>query len=159
MKHIKTGQTRSDAKRKWLVMVDDDDYEVLSKFNWQVDKYGTVYSHKTDKGRILIHRYITNCPKDLEVDHIDGNRLNNQKSNLRLVSSSQNKMNRGARKDCKSGYKGVSWNTKNNNWNARIKTPTTYKHLGVFTTKEEAAEAYNKAAKFYFGEYAWLNKL
>jgi len=68
-------------------------------------------------------------------------------------------MNRGARKDCKSGYKGVYWNSKNKNWNARIKTPTSYKHLGVFKSKEDAAKVYNDAAKLYFGEYAWLNPI
>lgn len=159
MQYIKTGQTRSDAKRKLLVMVDDEDYETLSKFNWVSMKELTIYSHTTDKGRILIHRYIMNCPENLEVDHIDGNRLNNQKSNLRIVNSSQNKMNRGPRKDCKSGYKGVTWNNKNCNWNARIMANGRYKHLGCFQSKEEAAKAYNDAAKIYFGEYAWLNKV
>jgi len=74
MKHIKTGQTRSDAKRKLLIMVDDNDYEILSKYNWVAGKSNTIYSHTTDKGRILIHRYITNCPQGYEVDHIDGNK-------------------------------------------------------------------------------------
>lgn len=159
MKYIQTGQTRSDAKRKLLVMVDDDDYEKLEKFNWQADKYNSVSSHSTDKGRILVHRYITDCPLNLEVDHIDGNRLNNQKSNLRIVNSSQNKMNRGSRKDCKSGFKGVSWHNKNSKWVSRIMINGKYKHLGQFETKEQAAETYNMYAKESFKEFAWLNPI
>lgn len=159
MKHIKTGQTRSDAKRQLLVMVDDEYYENLSQFNWQVDRYNSVSSHTTDKGRILIHRYIMDCPIYLEVDHIDGNRLNNQKSNLRLANSSQNKMNRGARSDNLSGFKGVSLHKKTNKWTSRIMIDGKYKHLGLFKTKEEAATVYNTYAKESFGEFAWLNKV
>ena len=159
MKYIKTGQTRSDFKRQYNVMVDDEDYKKLSSFNWQVDKYMSVSSHTTDKGRMLIHRYIMNCPDNMEIDHIDGNRLNNQKSNLRFATSAQNKMNRGPRKDNKSGFKGVSLNKALNKWTARIMIENKYKHLGLFETKEEAAKAYNEYAKENFGEFAWLNKL
>lgn len=159
MKYIKTGTTRSDSKRNLLVMVDDEDYDVLSKYNWQVDKYNSVASHKTDKGRILIHRYIMNPSSTEEIDHIDGNRLNNQKSNLRICSSSQNKMNIGPRKDNKSGLKGVSLHKKTNKWGVRIMVEGKYKHIGLFLNKEDAAIAYNTEALKSFKEFAWLNKV
>jgi hypothetical protein len=158
MKFILTGQKRSDAKRKWKVMVDDDDYEKLKHFSWHVDKYGCVKRH-TSSGHELIYRKIMNAPDDKEVDHIDGNRLNNQKSNLRLANSSQNKCNRGPRRDNKSGYKGVSWHKQRNKWTARIQAGKKYLSLGLFTSKEEAAKAYNQAAITYQNDFAYLNPI
>ena len=161
MKHIKTGKYRSDAKRKWLVMVDDDDYEYLNQFNWHTDKEGSVNSWRGSKNNksVLLPRLIMKAPANLEVDHIDGNRLNNQKSNLRLATSSQNKMNRGPRKDNKSGYKGVSWHKQRNQWTARIMANGKYQHLGLFGNILDAVKTYNEAAIKYFGEFAWINKI
>jgi hypothetical protein len=159
MKFIKTGQLRSDAKRKWLIMVDDEDYKKLNNFHWQADKYGIVSRHIGKKKHILMYRQIMNAPLGIEIDHIDGNRLNNQKSNLRFATSSQNKMNRGPRKDNKSGYKGVSWHKERNKWTARIMINGEYKHLGLFDNILNAVNAYNKIAKTYYGEYAWLNPI
>ena len=99
------------------------------------------------------------APANLEVDHIDGNHLNNQKSNLRLATSSQNKMNRGPRKDNKSGYKGVSWHKQRNQWTARIMANGKYQHLGLFGNILDAVKTYNEAAIKYFGEFAWINKI
>lgn len=160
MKYIQTGRKRSDAKRKWQVMVDDEDFDWLNQYYWHVDKEKTVASHMGITGkRFLIHRLIMNAPDDMEVDHIDGNRLNNQKSNLRLATSSQNKINRGPRKDNKSGYKGVSWHKQQNKWTARIKANGKYQYLGLYKNIEKAVEAYNQAALKFQGSYAWLNTL
>lgn len=158
MKYIKTGQTRSDAKRRVLVMVDDEDYAYLNQFNWQVGKDNTVKTHKNKLlEERLIHRVIMKPSKNQEIDHIDGNRLNNQKSNLRYATSSQNKANRGPRKDNKSGYKGVSWHKQRKKWTARIKNGSKYEHLGLFQNKIDAAKTYNIKAIEYYGSYAWLN--
>jgi hypothetical protein len=160
MKHIQTGKSRSDAKRCWMVMVDDEDYKYLNQFYWTSDEYRTVTSSlgKTGK-RFILARFLLNPPDDIEIDHIDGNRLNNQRSNLRFATSSQNKANRGPRKDNTSGYKGVSWHKQRNKWTARIKANDKYQYLGLFSNKIDAAKAYNKAAIKYFGDYAWLNPL
>jgi len=156
MKQIETGQTRSDAQRKLFISVDDSDFVFLNHFNWQVDKNGVVSSHAVG----LMSRLIMEAPRGKEVDHIDGNRFNNQRSNLRLATSSQNKCNRGPRKDNKSGLKGVSWHRPLNKWTARIKIPYgKYLHLGLFGSKIEAAKAYNGAAEKYHGEFAWLNSV
>lgn len=161
MKYIKTGKKRSDSKRHWLVMVDDEDYEYLNQFYWFVDSYGSVSSKLGGKGRrgMLLARLLLNPPDNLEIDHIDGNRLNNQKSNLRLATSSQNKINRGPRIDNKSGYKGVSWHSQRKKWTARIMINGNNKHLGLFENLVEAARSYNVAALEYYGPFAWLNKL
>ena len=160
MKYIETGQTRSDAKRKWKVMVDDEDFEYLQSFNWQVDKYSSVNTHGNyGMGRTLMCRLIMKPPLGVEIDHIDGNRLNNQKSNLRFANSSQNKCNRGARKDSKSGIKGVSWHSQRNKWTVRIKIPYgKYLSLGLYDDKDVAAKVYNQAARKYHGEFAFVNK-
>jgi hypothetical protein len=93
----------------------------------------------------------------VEIDHIDGNRLNNRKSNLRFATSSQNKINRGPRKDNTSGFKGVSLNKKLNKYGVRLMIDGKYKHLGLFNNKIEAAKVYNENALKYYGEFAWLN--
>lgn len=162
MKFIETGRTRSDAIRKFKVMVDDEDFDYLNQFYWQVDKTDSVGTHANgERPRTLMHRLIMKAPADREVDHIDGNRLNNQRSNLRICNSSQNKCNRGPRKDCKSGYKGVSWHGQRQKWTVRIQPPNSKKYLslGLYTDIKEAAKAYNKAAKKYHGEYVFINPI
>lgn len=156
MKYIETGTYRSDSKRRLLIQVSDEDYEELSKYHWHVDRHGSV-SGRPNKVRILMHRYIMKPDKDIEIDHIDGNRMNNQRNNLRFANSSQNKMNRGPRKDNTSGYKGVSWHNQRNKWTARIKIGDKYVHLGLFDNIELAKEAYNKSALENHGKFAWLN--
>ena len=106
-----------------------------------------------------MHRDIMNPLGGQEIDHIDGNPSNNQKSNLRFATSSQNKINRGPKKNNKSGYKGVSWHKQRKRWTARIMINDKYKHLGLFDDILDAVNAYNKAAKEYYGDYAWLNSL
>lgn len=156
MKYIETGQKRSDAKRKVKIMVDDNDFEKLNCFNWQLGKDGYPKKH----GKVqLMSRFIMNAPNNLEVDHIDGNPLNNQRSNLRLATSRQNKCNRGPRKDNKSGYKGVSWHKQRKKWTARIKYKDVYKYLGLFDKKKDAALAYNEAALKYHKDFAFINQL
>lgn len=161
MKYIETGKTRSDAKYKVKVIVDDENYEYLNSFYWQADKNNCVCGayNKNSKKRILIHRLILKAKDYQEIDHINGNRLDNQKCNLRFVTSSQNKINRGARKDCKSGFKGVSWHKQRNKWTARIMYKNKYHSLGLYEDIKKAADAYNNAAINYYGEYAWINKL
>jgi hypothetical protein len=156
MKYIETGTYRSDSKRRLLIEVSDEDYDELSKYHWHVDINGGV-SGRPNKVRTLMHRYIMKPNINEEVDHIDGNRMNNQRSNLRIATSSQNKMNRGPRKDNTSGYKGVSWHSQNNKWTARIKAGDKYLHLGLFDNIEDAKNAYNKSAIELHKEFAWIN--
>jgi hypothetical protein len=86
-----------------------------------------------------------NPPNDLQIDHIDGNGLNNQKSNLRVVTHRENHQNRQHKKSSK--FPGVSWNKKIKKWNAKIRIGNKSLHLGYFYDEEEASKAYSLALK------------
>jgi hypothetical protein len=88
------------------------------------------------------------------IDHMDGNGLNNSRSNLRAATNAQNLQNRGKQKNNTSGIKGVSWDKARSKWAAEIRSQGKRYHLGRFDTKEEAAEAYRKAAKKLHKEFA-----
>lgn len=138
-------------------LVDDDDYERVVQHKWGV--YGKNYLQDTLNKKILLHRFITNCPNGLEVDHKDHNPLNNQKSNLRVCTRSQNHMNSNLQKGTTSKYKGVSWKKSAKRWYAYIKINCKTIHLGCFVSEEEAARAYNDAASQYFGDFVLLNDI
>lgn len=142
-------------------IVDDEDYMEYNNITWSFHKALGVYSSR--KTICYLHRLIMNAPKGLVVDHIDGNKLNNQKNNLRICTQGNNSKNQKKPKNNSSGYKGVmldSWAVSQNlkkKWIARIKVNRKGINLGRYLTKIEAAIAYNKAAEFYYGEYANLN--
>ena len=95
----------------------------------------------------------------LVIDHKDRNKLNNQVSNLRFVSQSQNLMNRGKGLNTSSKFKGVCWHKYNKAWRAQIGVNKTSIHLGYYEVEVEAAIVYNTKAVELFGEYACLNEL
>ena len=147
-------------------VVDDEDYDYLNQFKWYTlvtkDKYSgreKFYAlRKVSRKNLLMHRDIMKCPTGYVVDHGDGNTLNNQKNNLRICTYSQNLQNQ---KSYKLKYKGVY--TENKKEKIFFKSSIYVKgksiSLGCFKTPETAAYAYNKAAEFYFKEYAYINKL
>ena len=115
------------------------------------------------KGSVPISRYLMSAPKGIIVDHINRNRADNRKSNLRFVNNSQNSANRGLQKSYKgrpktSKYKGVSWNIEHSKWWSQIECRGK-KYGSYHDTEIEAAEVYNKRAIKLFGEYAYLNKI
>jgi hypothetical protein len=106
--------------------------------------------------KYLTHRVIYamvhgSCPG--EIDHINGNPSDNRPDNLRVVSRSQQNMNRSLQANNTSGFKGVYWFGLKNYWAARIKVDGKYKCLGYFRAIEDAADAYAAAAEQYYGEY------
>ena len=139
-------------------IVDAEDYEELNKFQWYWGTKG--YAVRGGGGRygkqkkIYMHRAINNTPNELYTDHINHNKLDNRKKNLRTVTPQQNSMNRLSHKNSTSKYKGVSWNKGKHKWQASIKINYKSKGLGSFIDEEEASRAYNKAAEELFGEYA-----
>jgi hypothetical protein len=146
-------------------LVDDKDYKSLSAYSWyEMHGYAVrIENYRDDKkmrGRIIrMHRLITKAPKDKYVDHINGNRLDNQRSNLRLVSPSENQYNRKIGKNNTSGYKGVHWSKSMSAWEANIRCQNKWTYLGKFENIQEAALAYNEAAKRMFGKFAVLNQI
>jgi len=91
------------------------------------------------------------------VDHKNGNGLDNRKENLRLCNKSQNHMNSGKQTNNKSGYKGVSQHKNSDKWQAQISVDRRVISIGYFNTPEEAARAYDKAAKEKHGHFAVFN--
>ena len=103
-----------------------------------------------------MHREILGLkPEDPDVDHWDGDGLNNRRGNLRPCTKAQNCCNRGVSKNNLSGYKGVR--RSGTKWTARIRFKRKLKYLGIFPTAHDAASAYDDAAIELFGEFAWTN--
>lgn len=138
------------------VMVDDEDYEFLSQFNWFAKKdHNTHYAQRNqlandeDDLSVGMHRIIMKAPKHLQVDHIDRNGLNNQKSNLRLVSNAQNAQNTRAHIDSKSGIRGVSWESSRRKWSVTITVDYKTIRVGRYQNIEEAIAARDAASRLY----------
>lgn len=138
-----------------VAIIDDEDYEKLIAYNWICNKQNYVRETKTN---FLIHRMILNLPKNnLQVDHIDRNPLNNQKSNLRICNPQNNKRNQTKYKgEFSSQYKGVSWKEQCKSWVAHITTNKT-EYIGMFNNEVDAAHAYDKQAIELFGDFKCLN--
>jgi UDP:flavonoid glycosyltransferase YjiC (YdhE family) len=136
--------------RGYFAQVDDDDYEKINKAKWRampVKNNDLVYAGNQ---RGMMHRQIMQAPTGTIIDHIDGDGLNNQRSNLRFCTARQNFGNARKRKTkCSSTYKGV-YARPGNTWKAECAG----KYLGNFSTEVDAAIAYNKAAKTIYGEFA-----
>lgn len=145
-------------------IVDDQDFEWLSQWKWcahkDKNKWYAMRGVYT-KGKVIsvqMHRLILAAPQGREVDHWDGDGLNNQRHNLRLATQHENQRNRkNPNSNNTSGYKGVSWHKKDEKWVAQIIADGKHLNLGRFNTPEDAARAYDKAARNYYKEFASLN--
>lgn len=147
-------------------LVDDEDYDAVMQYRWHAmmvrrlhllyGPYARTCLRGADGTKVFLylHTYLTGYER---TDHKDGNSLNNQRSNLRAVTHSQNMMNQRPRKNTSSRFKGVSWVKGCQKWRAYISADHKFRFLGSFDVEEEAARAYDKAARERAGEYAWLN--
>lgn len=113
-----------------------------------VEKYTTIFLH-----RVVATRLLGGIPKGIEVDHINGVRLDCRRANLRLANNSQNAANRASTSGSTSRYRGVCWKKSLSKWAVKIG----HKHIGYFADEVDAAKAADAAALIHFGEYARLN--
>jgi len=144
-----------------FTIVDEENYVNLNQWKWYSHARGYVYrdtQKNKKKTRIYMHRYIMKPQKGMEIDHINHNPLDNRKSNLRICEQRQNSINRRSIRG-KSIYKGVYWHNQIKKWHSSIKGKNRKISLGCHETQEDAAKAYNCAARILHGEYAYLNKI
>lgn len=136
-------------------IVDADDYEHLSQWNWWVENSrGKLYAIRyEDKKRICMHRLVNKTPKGLETDHINGDGLDNRKKNLRAATHKQNSRNRKPHNGGTSKFKGVHWSQGSKKWRAMIKIGEKLTSLGYFKCEIDACRAYEIAAQQAFGEF------
>jgi hypothetical protein len=153
-----------------ISLVDSDDYRWLSQWSWhahrvrKTDKWyarrsatanGKRYCVTMHRAILERHGYDLTC---LDVDHVNGDGLDNRLANIRPVTKAQNAYNRRKCPGHTSAFKGVYFDSQRAKWRASIKVNGRTIQLGRYLTEEEAALAYNDAARMYFGEFARLNE-
>jgi hypothetical protein len=149
-----------------FALVDEEDYGIVSGIKWyaatsrtrQDGKYRVIGRLFAPRKNIYMHRLIMNAPKGMEVDHINGDPLDNRRINLRICTRSQNAKN--IIKHIENGsskYKGVSFDFVNRKWKSRIQCNRKEIWIGRFDSEIEAAKAYDRAAKELYGEFACPN--
>lgn len=146
-----------------VATIDDEDYEYLSKWKWSTWMSGRKPYAGRYEGRklILMHRVINATPDGLLTDHIDGDSLNNRRSNLRDATAVQNVMNKAGKPGGSSRFKAVWFDrhqSGSKQWRTAIRLNGRLHYLGRFATEEEAAVAYAAAAHEHFGEFANTTK-
>lgn len=137
----------------YFAIIDIEDYPEISRHSWHIKTGGggNMYACRTSDKMYRMHRQLLNAPKGMDVDHINGNGLDNRRCNLRIATRAQNMQNMKP----KNGFKGVA--AHKNKWRAEIRANNKRHYLGLFSSPELAAVAYDKAAIFHCGEFARLN--
>lgn len=147
-------------------LVNVDGFELVKNFRWYLNKEGYVMrsQHISGSGKkrkkkiVILARLLMDAPKNKVVDHINRDPLDNRKENLRICSRSQNEANSPSRGGT-SQFKGVHWDKKTERWISGIKLKYKKFILGSFESEIEAAKVYDKKAREFFGEFAYLNKV
>lgn len=134
-------------------IVDDCDFEWLNQYRWHLNK-GYVARTGPKKRTIRMHREVMQTPVGLLTDHINGNLLDNRRTNLRVCSPADNQHNSRKPRSNTSGFKGVYRGRNGNRWHARIGVNGETIHIGTFDSPEAAHAAYCAAADKHHGEFA-----
>lgn len=141
-------------------VIDEEDFEKVSKYTWYACLcYESWYVRNTDGGQFL-HQFLMSAPPGWQVDHINHDTMDNRRGNLRVVTPSENGMNkRKANGTFSSQYKGVSWHKGAGKWIVEVRFEGTRHYVGLFTDEHEAAEAYNVKAVEVAGDFVHLNTI
>lgn len=151
------------GKNRTYAKVSNEDYKLCCQYTWWVrnsDKYTYPMTTIGNKS-VALHRVVlglVDAPKTTYVDHINGDRLDNTRENLRICNNAQNQWNTPKKANSKQKYKGVR-KTKSGKYEARIRYKGERFRLGVYPTIEEAVRVYNDKALELHGEFAYINKL
>lgn len=149
-----------------ICLVDDENYEWLNQWKWTAAKkrytFYAVRKVVLSDGKsklIFMHRLILGLENGdkIKTDHKNHNGLDNQIDNIRKCTNQQNLYNMNSNKNSRSIYKGIYWHKQNHNWCAHIKVDGKSKHIGCYDSEEEAAKAYDDAARKYYGDFANFN--
>lgn len=157
MKHLQLNHNQ-------VALVDDEDFEALSRYHWFVSDGYAIRSNYKDGDKypcVGMHNQIMCPPVGKVVDHINGNGLDNRRANLRICTQAQNLCNKKLDKRNKTGYKGVYFQPEGskNPYRAMIGYGHKLHYIGLYPTAEDAARAYNAAAVELHGEFARLNEV
>ena len=138
-----------------FAIVDDEDYDEIARHKWY---YLNGYAQRhAPRGVTRMHRVIAGTPPGMDTDHINGDGLDNRRSNLRVCTHSQNMANRGRDSTNTSGFKGVTWHKECRKWLAYTAVNRKMIHIGLFERAEDAARAYDREVVRIFGEFAAPN--
>jgi len=144
--------------RGFVAIIDASDVPIVSGWNWSVlisKRRRAVYAGRVhDRKTILMHRALIGAERGEEIDHRDGDGLNNRRNNLRRCTRGQNTCNAPTRSDNRAGLKGASFDSRSGKWRVEISIDGRKKHLGLFATAEEAHARYATAAAEIYGEFA-----
>lgn len=145
------------TKKEEAFIIDLDDFEKVRNVCWHMHK--GYFCGTLNQKKVWLHRYITNCPKDMVVDHINHDTSDNRKENLRICTSAQNAKNQSTHKNNTSGITGVRWVEKQGKWHSYIRVNYKRINLGYYTYFEDAVAARKQAEDLYFGDYSCSNSL
>lgn len=142
-------------------LASDEDFNEVSSFKWHaVQTKGTWYARRSIKGekanrpkKVYLHRQLLKASPGDQVDHANGNGLDNRRENIRIASSAQNMQNRPVQRNNVSGLKGVHYRKDRGTYRARIVVDGREINLGTYKSPQDASRAYEKASAQYFGQF------
>lgn len=137
-----------------VALIDLSDVDAVQKHQWYFSS-GYAITNTPNNGRLYLHRFLLQPSNKQLVDHINRDKLDNRKNNLRICKSSDNNHNRALNNP--NGFRGITWNKRKHKWASQISIGNKNKGLGYFTSKLDAARAYDEKALELYGRYARLN--
>lgn len=150
-----------------IALVDDEDFDFINQWKWYYEKKNrnnTGYAIRTVKingkrKRLYMHRVLLKAPDGMEVDHKNMNGIDNRKENIRVCTCLENKRHYSVRRDNRTGIKGVSWDKRRQKYRVQISIKGKRLWLGTYNSLSDATTIYNEAARQYYKEFAYLNKI